>query len=496
MTAEGMPTIKIGAQIVGTTTPTGVIPRGVVALARLVIPWGRENILDPVEGHAVTLDLIDFDGTSSLVTARTVIGQPVLITRVVDGVTETLVNGQVVSEEAERVRVQVPSSPEPSDAIRIRLTIRDHIGQLARIIPPGTTSMYHPMGAGGWGPNWIDLRAKEMEWRAGGRIKLIDLPKRVWKLPDPATSEQTSAAYAQHRPYRNDELPDILTVLRQIYAASTGLGWPDIRPNGEVRQGAPLALTGVDLSLLFFYRIVPSGCLVLDGAEVIVPSRSAHVQSTQASRPSEFRTEVYVESFTKDADGNWRSVTERTNGPMSSAVGSRADGESNPVTLDLAPNLGWWQGAASHTDAGFVNLVDPAIRAVQLCLDEAADRAAKLVPFHQLPPLTVRRAAPNGAATSWELLRPWIPAKPIYLRGSKFHDVDAAPRAVQLIGGELTWDRRGWSHKLATAPVMDTAPRNLLVDEVFPATAVAKVSDLAHYIRLSDLSAVSRSLVQ
>ena len=74
MTAEGMPTIKIGAQVIGTTTPSGVIPRGVVALARLVIPWGREDIFAPVEGHAVTLELIDFDGTSSLVTARTVIG--------------------------------------------------------------------------------------------------------------------------------------------------------------------------------------------------------------------------------------------------------------------------------------------------------------------------------------------------------------------------------------------------------------------------------------
>ena len=494
MTAEGMPTIKIGAQVIGTTTPTGVIPRGVVALARLVIPWGREDIFAPVEGHAVTLELIDFDGTSSLVTARTVIGQPVLITRVVDGVTETIVNGQVVSEDAERVRVQVPSSPEPSDAIRIRLTIRDHIGQLARICPIGTSPKHQPMGEGGWRPNWLDLRAKEMEWRAGGRIKIVDLPKTVWKQPAAGEDEQFHAAYAQHRPYRNDELPDILTVLCQLYAASTGLGWPDIRPNGEVRQGQPLTFSGIELKQFLGPYNVISYDSVLPARQVIVPSQAAHVTSTQASRPTELRTEVYADSFTLDANGEWKSVLERDQGPMSAVIGTRADGESNPVTLDLAPNVGWWSGAAASAP-GFINNVLPAINAVQLCLDEAAARAAKIINFHALPPLTVRRAAPDGTTTSWDLLSPWTHDKPVFLKGSKFHDIDAAPRAVQIIGGELTWDRRGWSHKLSTSPVIDTAPRNLLLDQVLPPTAGALLSSLNQSLHISDLAAVTRSYV-
>ena len=495
---DSPPYVRISGQIVAMAY-NPMKPNELLSLARIEIPWGRETILDPVEGHACTVDLIDLNDTSTYVSSDTALGRPLTVERVQtqDGVTstETILSGRVTGESAETVHVIHPGLEKPVEATRLRLTVTDLTGILDKLHPDGTSSTRNPVGEKGWRPNWVDLRADEIAWRAGGLITLKTRPKRVW------SADENNPAVAQARPWRNDELPSVLTVLRQVFAFSSGLAWPSIRPSGDVYQGVPQTVTDIRLAKLASgkWGIITAPSMGNISAARLVLSRSAHVSSTAAQRPSEVSTVPYVDSFVLDAMGEWKRSEDREQGPIRQPVpGRRLDAqEVNPVEIDLGANLGWWSGADASIEAGaapgHVNTMPAAEAAIVLCLQEAASRAAALGKFHGLPKMTLYRNYSDGRApTHWAFFTP-TETGACRLSGSKWNRHSSVPRAAQVIGGIIRYDADGWSHEVNLAPCIDNLPRDLTMSALFKPAASATFADIDPNLPIADLPAVSKS---
>ena len=452
----------------------------VAAVSAITIPWGRERILDQVEGHAATLEIIDPDGTNTFLAGATMIGQKVVIE--IAGV--KVLTGQVSGETASSAHVVLDGIRR--EVIRVQVTVRDLTGILNSMRPAGDATSDHPYGQGGWLPAWLPDRVRQLVAKSGGWMTSAEPPAYRHREGD-----MYSAATAAAAPARTDQRPTVLNALCQVYAASSALGWPSIMPDGTVQQGAPATCSDIVLKRDSSGMYAPRS---LDGqvSANLFGLDSVHqlVGSSASDRPTVVHSALESTGYSLDTtNGGWQSedmpVMATAHVPLNSPVA-----EAQELDLKLGATSGWYSTAP--IGAGHVNTATARINAAQLIADRAADLVAKLAIFHRLPPMTIHG---SDTAAQFEMWRTHVRG-PFWISGSKWAQYPSVPRCVQIIGGELVFDKHGWHHTVHLAPTIDTLPRDLLLDQLIPPTSTLSLDALDPDTPLNALIDVSRSEIQ
>lgn len=481
---------------------------GLVQVADLALPWGRSSIYGTVDGHLVTAVVLDTASSTGSPDAD-LVGRRATITRV-DGSTSTvLVDGMVADQQTSTVDLRDPETGMIRTVRRYTLSIADTPAVLATLVVRGRgtgTAIYGqgstfvknfppPWGIGGWNQQWPSERIADVQSAAGAWAPPIITPTST--LPAPIRDDiRPGPASPIQAGVPADQLVPLWTLIHRVMAASAGLAWPRVIPGTRIERGIPMPAAHVQL-------VKASGVLKIATTNIVISSQLLELVDKTARPSLDSRNRigsVLVAIEGKDmgyqAPLEQNGVEQRAE-DMLSRDGSttvtypvdQSRGSSTSLQIDAGASGSILRAGTSADDprAWRVGQADKGWNAGMGLAQDAAMRAAYLNDWLTLPTVRYR---PRSGPVADVLLRVYDTPQ-VYLSGSMWAPMTAAPRVVHIIGGTLTWTATdGWQHDLTLAPTFDLLPRNLTMTELL-GPIVSTIGAFAPDVTINDLSAVS-----
>lgn len=485
-----------------------------IGIADITIPWGREQITEPVPGHAAQVRLLDTDPTMARYEYAALVGLAAEIRRTGGIIDQALLVGQITDMATRLVKLKDHTGIERA-LLEITLTISDTQATLNRRYrrgPGNGVQLYATGGAptrrvagawgfGGWDAQLTAARVAALGPEIARWTPDIRPPRTTF--PKPTGHRDYIASRAATQPVQEgvpvSELVSVGELLQRAYTGSEGMGWCRIVPGERAEQGRPqqagavILRTGTNASaqmrIVPQNRAVPASVLGIPGAASF-PSMSI-----------EDRVSTVTISLSRH-DYDWQEKL-ISNGQVirdeqlidddTSTVIVHAINKGGEAVTDISPNAGMGastmrpqlDGNPPATRRGSEESKAATNAAVALAI-EYAERAEHLNDWLKLPPLTY---SPNRDEHEQEQLMQTWDTDAVHITGSKWHALTRVPRTVQFIGGTLTWNRTGWSHELHAAPTIDTLPRNLTLGELLAVDNA--INRFAANVTIADLAAVT-----
>lgn len=436
----------------------------VVALANIVIPWGRDDLYEPVPPTSFDVYLIDPAGTWA--TDNDLSGKELVVGD--DYLDKIILRGTIAEPSVTRIKTIHPVTSQPMVVWLVKLTGRCRLADLdqARLTgsgayaanvtlyasnPPYNDGPWNvPERPAGWWPSTTDAtRLASIMLRGGANyIDGIDVPSRLHValgLADPGPSGTIIAM----RQYNELSALGLISDVLNCYP----LGHVNYNPtNNHVELGSTATTGGLALVLDGTTVVVEAVAgITIPAGEIIVPD-----DATITSTISYAIDTVAVAYSLRDLANVETGVGVATAATQRSIAGSTTD-----RNLVLETGLFNQYGAYANGNA----LYQRGTLFGQALATLTADLVDDVNGMFAMPPLTFDT---RRFEYSDELLDVILDTKdhatPLHFPGSMFEPLANVPVQHQIIGGTLRWVAQaagstlpaGWVLEATTAPATGT----------------------------------------